>query len=83
MPGDVELTAFTYTAEPGGAMLEIASPTQQKAFDFFERLKPSPLFARTEFVTPPAQDRNGRRVNSSISLTFTTNTVRAAGGGAP
>ena len=83
MPQDVELSAFTYTADPGNALLEITSPTQQKAFDFFERLKPSPLFARTEFVTPPAQDRNSRRVTSSINLTFTTNTVHGTGGGAP
>ena len=83
MPEGVTLSAFTYNAEQGNAILEVATPTQQRVFDLFERLKPSPLFARTEFVTPPARNRTLNRFTSTIRLTFTTNAVDAAAGGAP
>ena len=83
MPDGVTLSSFTYSADQGNAILEVVSSTQQKAFDLFERLKPSPLFARTEFMVPPALNKGTGRIGSSIRLTFTTNATETAAGGMP
>ena len=83
MPDGVTLSSFTYSADQGNAILEVVSSTQQKAFDLFERLKPSPLFARTEFMVAPALNKGTGRIGSSIRLTFTTNATETAAGGMP
>ncbi|MBQ7666704.1 MAG: hypothetical protein IJS46_01775, partial [Kiritimatiellae bacterium] len=70
LPQGVTLTMFRQDSGKREALVEAAARSSAPAYEFSNRLKESPLFARNDIVAGPTENRNTGRTTFQLRLAF-------------
>lgn len=70
LPKGVTFTMFRQDSARREALVEASSAGSAPAYEFSNRLKSSPLFARNDIVSGPTENRNTGKTSFQLRLTF-------------